>query len=426
MGCCSSAKAVQVSPFAITPVLPDDDAAANSAAPARGPGKKEDAAPTGAAFSPATPEAAEPPREQDFQAPAPQAKEIQAPAPQAKVTVDIPPPQVRPKRPKSLIKAVKDNDVPAVDELLRSGCGLEDLGMWDNTPLLVACTYGHREIALKLIAQRANIAAKNENAGTPLHYAAVEGLTGVVDALIEAARSQGSEKDVAALVNCGFAKIYNRHLDSYVLRAPLAAAAESGFQVAVESLLEAGAAVDAAGEDGRTALWAASRQSKTPVVKALLRRSANVNAKDATGVSVLEAATASCGEDTVLALLNHGVADVNDTAGSALRDAVRAGRRSVVEALLTQGASVHPKPGPGGAMPLHVACEKGDEHLVSLLVRNRADPEIKDVSGRKAFDLLRKRGLPDAHILNLLSPPSERAGDGGTGGGGLDEPIDMF
>ena len=47
--------------------------------------------------------------------------------------------------------------------------------------------------------------------------------------------------------------------------------------------------------------------------------------KDHSGVSVLAAATAGgCNEELVLALLTHGVGDVNDTAGSPLRDAVKA------------------------------------------------------------------------------------------------------
>ncbi|CAE8639683.1 unnamed protein product, partial [Polarella glacialis] len=99
----------------------------------------------------------------------------------------------RPKAKPSLIKAVKDKNLALIDELLRGGCALEDLGMWDNTPLLAACNYGHAEAALRLIAAGANVCARNEHNATPLHYAAVEGSLPVVAALLEACRSQADD-----------------------------------------------------------------------------------------------------------------------------------------------------------------------------------------------------------------------------------------
>lgn len=132
------------------------------------------------------------------------------------------------------------------------------------------------------------------------------------------------------------------------------------------------------------------------------------------GVSVLGAATAGgCSEELVAAILAHGI-DVNATAGSPLRDAVKSSKKAVVEALLTHGAAVNGTAASGGATALHAACERGDEYLVQLLVRSRADPSFTDVSGLTAFDLLRRRGLSDGKIVALLSPPAS-GDDGGTG-----------
>jgi len=76
----------------------------------------------------------------------------------------------------TLIKAIKANDLLSLDDLLQSPeCNLEVLGMWDNTPLLAACMYGHSEAALQLIAHGADIFARNEHGATPLLYASVEG-----------------------------------------------------------------------------------------------------------------------------------------------------------------------------------------------------------------------------------------------------------
>lgn len=306
----------------------------------------------------------------------------------------------------SLIKAVKDGNVAVVEELLREGCDVEQLGMWDNTPLLAACSYGRAEAALVLLRHGVNIRAQNEHGATAMHYAAVEGCLGVVEALIAHARDGGNEA-LKALVDPGAAKVYNRHLDAYALRTPLGCAAESGFADLAATLLAAGAAVDATGEDGRTPLWLASKQSRQAVATVLLEKGAQARSKDAEGVSVLGAACHSCDESLVLALLAHGV-DVNDTEGLPLRDAVRAGKRGAAEALLAHGAVVQPAAREGGVdTPLHAACEKGDEHLVALLVRSRADPACGSTTGQTAFDLLRRRGLADGQIASLLSPPAD-------------------
>lgn len=332
-------------------------------------------------------------------------------------------------KPKSLIKAVKDGNLELVDELLRlPDCNLEALGMWENTPLLAACNYGHAEVALRLIARKANVTARNEHNATPLHYAAVEGSLGVVDALLEAGRAMEG-KHISDIANPEPAKVYNRHLDAYAQRTPLASAAESGFVEVCEILLSAGAWPDEEDEIGRSPLWLACRHARASVAKLLfMHHGADTSRKDQSGVSVLAAATAGgCNEDLVLALLTHGVGEVNNTTGSPLRDAVKASKRSVAEALLTHGASVNSTSATDGATALHAACEKGDEHLVALLVRSRANPSLGDAKGLTAFDLLRRRGMPDGSIVALLSPPAGTGqDDGGTGGASGNDANDMY
>jgi len=330
--------------------------------------------------------------------------------------LQIPAPKARPKPKPSLIRAVKENNIPLIDELLQTGCGLEDLGMWDNTPLLAACAHGYSDAALKLIARKANVSAINEHGAMPLHYACVEGMSEVVQALINAVSSSSDGELPEKFVNCGGSQIYNRHLDAYASRTPLGSAAESGFPAIITTLVAAKAQLESATDDGCTALWLACRHSRVPAVKLLLQMSASTDAKNAQGVSVLEAATTACNEDVVLAVLGHGVTDVNDTVGSPLRDSVRQGRRAAVEALLTHGAAVQPTKASGApqTLPLHAACEKADEHLVALLVRARADPSLGDANGRTAFDLLRRRGLADGQIVEMLRCSTSEA-DGSTG-----------
>ena len=47
---------------------------------------------------------------------------------------------------RSFVRALKDGDLVRTIELLDTGAPLEHRGMWDNTPLLVACHYAHAEV----------------------------------------------------------------------------------------------------------------------------------------------------------------------------------------------------------------------------------------------------------------------------------------
>lgn len=373
----------------------------------------------------------------------------------------------RPKRPRSLIKAVKDGDLGAVRELLKGELVKQDLekkGMWENTPLLVACSYAQSEIALALLEASADPLASNEFGVRASHYAAMENMPKVMESLLLRASSQQGTEDseegspaVSELVNCPAAKLYNRHLDTYVLRTPLGSAAENGFLEMVRLLLRHDAKVDAAapdpeevvdgaGEDsssgqimvgGKTPLWLACRRSHFGVVQELLRAKAAAGAKSEKGVSPLEAACLeSKSEPLVRALLEAG-ADVNDTAGCPLKLAVLKENHQVVERLLTNGADVHRSSGKDGDGPLHAACQGMDEHLVRLLLQRKADPDAKDKQGRSAFDVLARLGggANDITPLEALLRKGRRAvapGDGsadtadGTGGtGGGECPMDL-
>ena len=80
---------------------------------------------------------------------------------------------------RSFIKALKAGDVAQVRSLLDQGVDIERRGMWENTPLLVACHYGHAAVALELLARGASPAAVNEKGCTALLHACVESMTEV-------------------------------------------------------------------------------------------------------------------------------------------------------------------------------------------------------------------------------------------------------
>ena len=77
---------------------------------------------------------------------------------------------------KEFLKALKAGNTVRVAELLEAGADMEHRGMWENTPLLVACHYAHSPVALELLRRGANPSASNERGCTPLVYACVERL----------------------------------------------------------------------------------------------------------------------------------------------------------------------------------------------------------------------------------------------------------
>lgn len=218
-------------------------------------------------------------------------------------------------------------------------------------------------------------------------------------------------------------------------------ASRLGKNPALVRLLEAGASVDYADEDGWTALRAAAVGDQSQTIRLLIKEGAEVNAPGRTALmeaaylgncqavqALLEggadpdltwpdqvaaiADTDCC--DCVLALVKAG-ADLEvrrirsctyptlmelaasrgrvdlmrelarrgaELTGAALLAAVRSGRREAVDFLLEAGAPVD-GPNAVGETPLMGAV--GDVELVSRLLEGGADPEALDVNGHSAL-----------------------------------------
>lgn len=127
------------------------------------------------------------------------------------------------------------------------GVEIDEVGMWGNTPLLVATQYAHSEIALALMEKGADVRAANERGATPLLYACAEGTADVVRALLE----KGAEVDppAAAIHHPGV------HDSQTTELTPLISAAIGGHTELVRVLVESGAVVErriANGSSGKT------------------------------------------------------------------------------------------------------------------------------------------------------------------------------
>lgn len=150
----------------------------------------------------------------------------------------------------------------------------------------------------------------------------------------------------------------------------------------VAQLLQAGAAVDAQDDLGRTALHWAVRAGAAETVRRLLAAGAAANAADLDGEAPLHLAARADQAEVAAALLAGG-ADP-DLAGAyqatPLHLAAQAGRSRLAERLIAAGANLNAVDA-FGCTPLHDAAGGGSLPLVRLLVQHGADPQTRDLQG---------------------------------------------
>ena len=274
--------------------------------------------------------------------------------------------------------------------------------MWDNTPLISACEYGHVDVALFLVANGAEVDAVNEHGCSPLLHAAMEGLAPVVKALVAA----------GANVNAPKANVYNSHSDANETHVPLSAAASRGTLEIVQLLVEHGAGLEAAGsgdvrsgggnDEGSgegaegagdaappTPLICAARLGHASVVALLLdRRPGQIMWAPEDQASLAVACSKGEGEVAML-LLDHYQKCSDGSSGrgqgqrqgqgmrldpAVLTSASRQSLDGVVAALLGAGADVNATDDKGSS-PLHGCCSgKADNvDLARLLLQHGAD-----------------------------------------------------
>ena len=133
-----------------------------------------------------------------------------------------------------LIKAANNNDIEALNALIRSGANVNARGDFLSSPLLVASQSGNVECAKALIEAGADVNMECYLGCTPLIWAADNGHTGIV-----------------------------------------------------KLLLENGADIEASDNDGWTPLMKATYRGNPEIVQILVDKGANVNVKNSAGYSVL-------------------------------------------------------------------------------------------------------------------------------------------
>jgi uncharacterized protein len=165
---------------------------------------------------------------------------------------------------------------------------------------------------------------------------------------------------------------------------PLYAAAANADPSITVKLMAAGADPNARLLSGETPLMEAARQGNLATIQALLAGGADPKAQEANGgQNALMWAVSQHHADVVDELVKHG-ADVNahsKTGFTALMFAAQQGDVDSARILLAAKANPNEVMPKSGATPLIIASAISQPEVVSLLLDNGADPNVKDANG---------------------------------------------
>ena len=297
---------------------------------------------------------------------------------------------------KAFVKAIKAGDLSRAAELLdlKGDQLLERRSMWENTPLILACHYGHEDLALMLLKRGADPSCKNEQGCTALLYACVERMPLVTLDLIRQAIGPEALAPPAA-------SVYSRHTDETSLRTPLCAAAENGFIDGVKALLSARVTAEP------EAFTMAAARGHAEICSLLLPalREGEASELKARAMHAALIAAIAHGHEGAIAVLcadSEVVTAANnlEAAGSAVRracelrgpDAPASGdgsgvRERILKLLLDHGLSADPVDSTTGNCALHIAASRGLSNSVALMLAAGANASATNERGEQAADL---------------------------------------
>ena len=304
---------------------------------------------------------------------------------------------------KELFQAIRRGEISAIRKVLDRDPKL--IGTVDengSTPLILAAYWAGAAEVKELLARGADPNAKNDSG---------------VAALIPATDNLESTR---MLVEAGAEVNARTEAGDTAL---IVAAQRAGGARVVEYLLDKGANLKTATNDGATALHRAAECGDVDVLKLLVDKGADVDAQRRNpfgGQSPLASAVVFGHGAAVRYLLSKGAkANIGD---AGLSRAVFQGNVEIVKALLEAGVEVKNRgnqafPGFGGFEPiLALACfsYNADPQIVRMLLDRGADPTAKSQQGQTPLELARERGYEDVARLLVQAIEKKQAAAKGT------------
>ena len=228
-----------------------------------------------------------------------------------------------------LLRATKEGDLDEVDSLLEMG--LVDVNFANqhgDTPLILACWYGHKYIAARLLDSGALLDLTNCDGNCALNVAAYRGNSEAVEMLLR----HRACVDVP---------------DHMTGKTALVKAAYVGHTPTAIALLDAKANVNAADTQGYTSLAFATSFNHEYMLQVLLHSDADPNIQDVFGITPLIHAAARGRIDTVQMLLQAGARPLlTDSEGKTAIDYAESAAFPDVVTELRDAANLAPQPPP--------------------------------------------------------------------------------
>ncbi|KAJ7884781.1 Pfs, NACHT and ankyrin domain protein [Mycena olivaceomarginata] len=291
-----------------------------------------------------------------------------------------------------------------VDWLIADSADINARDGTGQTPLICASAAGHATVVDLLINKAADVNAldiQGGEYGTALQAASLHGKVEIIQLLLE----KGADPNIQGENGYGTA---------------LHAASFEGELEIVQLLLEKGADPNIQGGGYGTALRAASYMGNLEIVQLLLKKGADPNIQGGKYGTALHGALFE-GELEVVRLLLEKGADPNIQGGgygTALRAASYMGNLEIVRLLLEKGADPNIQGGEYGTA-LHAALFEGELEIVRLLLEKGADPNIQGENGGKYGTALRAASVRGKlEIVRLLlekgADPNIKGGKYGT------------
>lgn len=247
----------------------------------------------------------------------------------------------------------------------------EQWAEWLRVPLEHAAAEGEVELVKSLLAAGADVDAPDFTAG-PLHLAL---------------HRSTNEPIVRTLLNSG-ACLNRRDVHG---NTPLHLVADFGYDRLLSPLLLKEAGIECVDMEGRSPLLVAAEKGRVSVTRALLEAQADVNVRDHYGSSALDLATRGGHVGVMTELLQHGVDPMSRGVFSMAPLQIAAGhdQAGAVDVLVEAGADIEGSEEnlvyPWG--PLRVAAECGCCAAMLALLRQNADVNAQDISGRRPLHL---------------------------------------
>ena len=288
--------------------------------------------------------------------------------------------------------------------LIRSGANIDAQDEDEDTALHAAAQAGDTDMVRLLISKKARVSVKNDSGKSALDLACAENKPRVIEHLLNSGATCEPDADgrtelheaieggcdaeiiklfvskgvnVNARDNEGFSKLPYRCLHTLLtLTGALHFAATRGDKDILQTLINAGAAIDVKSDSGTTLLHEAARGGSLEVVQQILEYSVDIEARDSLNMTPLFAACRDPnGSDEIVRVLLAAGANVSvvDKWGySPLHELAKKGRTKAALVLLETGKANLTQRTQAGSSALGFAAGIGDYELVRSLLERGA------------------------------------------------------